>query len=407
MKQTLAEWIEIREHNQKYISEIQRRLKRHHLNVNYYIDGNHLKLFLDSMIQTSNRIHQEIFSAANLGECPELPVNEAVYSELIRHAQTNLQINILKKLSSEFSKSLGVNLISDFDVMFHADNSIKLASAEEYFKTDKAKKLRWDVNSLEILEQSAFVNFFVGGGIDYQFLLNTLEKYWRNEANEIARLRIAEFIDDFRLREKNQHPKTETLRRQKQFTIFKKALEDFDSWPGLISEMNEGETRFDIHPKRNHLIEFHEKAVDTKLIMRCMDDLASSKDDDVFVFVTNDTDFLPLFERVLETRQLIWLPGAKRKSKKLEALVGKTRTFELSDFFLGKSAEFPRVPTTRYWDEEIIEPLCPNFEEIRHYYLYDQGYAALMRRMETDYEEAMRAEEAEFQRLLKEEIEED
>ena len=62
--------------------------------------------------------------------------------------------------------------------MFHADNSIKLAKVEEYFKLT-SKKTRWDKP-----QKFGAVSFceLSGGGIDYQFLLNTLEKYWRNEA---------------------------------------------------------------------------------------------------------------------------------------------------------------------------------------------------------------------------------
>ena len=97
---------------------------------------------------------------------------------------------------------------------------------------------------------------------------------------------------------------------------------------------------------------------------------------------------------------MIWLPGAERKSKRLEAVVGEKRTFDLSSFFLGTSDENPQVPTTNYWDKEIIEPICEDFAEIRHYYLHDKGYEVFMRKQQNDYEKFLRAQYEEFERRL-------
>ena len=186
--------------------------------------------------------------------------------------------------------------------------------------------------------------------------------------------------------------KLKSEKKQQQINIFKAALRGFER-AGVISEVNQGEINLDLRPKEASLIEFKEKAVDTKLVMRCMDDLKTSKDNDVFVFVTNDTDFLPLFERVLESRQLIWLPGAEKKSKKLAEVAGDTRTFNLFDYFLGTSPELPRIATTGYWDTYILEPINSDFRQIREDYMEALGWEMYQKNCEKQFREEQKLQD--------------
>ena len=104
-----------------------------------------------------------------------------------------------------------------------------------------------------------------------------------------------------------------------------------------------------------------------------MDDLYTAKENEVFVFITNDTDFVPLFERVGKTHQLIWLQGGNNRAKGLEAIAGKARTYDLKEFFITLNPEHPKMPKTHYWDENILKPIYPDIDALRDQYLHDLG----------------------------------
>ena len=351
------------------LPEAVKLLKSQHLNINYYIDSNHVKLFVDQLTWQANKSYQEMFKVLKLGQCPKLPTSKDVYDEFIHLSCIRLERNVKHLLAAQFTTSFGRELITEDDLWW-AGLSEKLPDAKAFFKTPRGKKRGWDTTPPEILDISPYMNFFVGGGPDIPFLLNTLKKELRNETDPYSKQRIEEFINDFQSNKGDRRLKTREAQKKAQFDLFKEALHEFnDKHRNRVSEVNEGQTRFNLLRGRPTLIEFQEKAVDTKLIMKCMDDLSAADDSDVFVFVTNDTDFAPLLERVAKTHQVIWLQGGENRAKGLEATVGKARVYELRDFFLTRDPLFPKMPETQYWDENILKPIYPDIDELRWHYL--------------------------------------
>ena len=164
-------------------------------------------------------------------------------------------------------------MIDEFEIWFHISGREKLESADAFYETSYAKERGWDVNKPDLLDISPYIHFFVGDNVDYDHLINTLRKIQREEATTSEKTRLNEFIEDFKQRRKGAPPTTKAAEKAQQYQIFKEALEDFNkSYPNLVSEVRLGKTKFDIKRNRNTLIEFKEKAVDTKLVMQCMDD---------------------------------------------------------------------------------------------------------------------------------------
>ncbi|MDC1407928.1 NYN domain-containing protein [Candidatus Puniceispirillum sp.] len=384
-------------HNWLVLENAIKQLKKHSLNVNYYIDGNHLKLFLDSMIFSANKGHQEVYQFNGLGKCPSLDPNKSVYSELIFKIHSQFLTKIKREMCHEFQTVYGTNLVDEWDLFLSIKPTQRLNNPTELFESERSQKFGWDKNSPEFLEMSPYFNFFVGGGVDFQFLIKTLKKYWRDEADPNARSRIERFVEDFESRDTGARPKTNEFLNQQKFSWFREALDEFDAnWKSLVAEVSEGQTRFNIKPKQHFFIEFQEKAVDTKLVMKCMDDLAKAKNDDVFVFITNDTDFLPLFERVAETHQLIWLTGAKNKSKGLSGAVGRGKIFDLVDFLSGEGLH-KKIPSTKYWDNEVLKQSCPDIQVLRDDYLEQMAYEAFQKQQQEIYEDWERTARLEWE----------
>ena len=201
-------------HNLNLIPEAVKLLKSQQLNVNYYIDGNHVKMFIDELTWKANKSYKEMFRSLGLGQCPNLPTSKDVYSEFIWKSCNGLERNIHKLLAAQFSETFDQDLITEADLQWAGFTSEKLHDGKAFFQTIEAKKRGWDLVSPEIIDISAYINFFVGGGPDIQFLLNTLKKELSYEKDPVQKQRIENFITDFQGNKGSEKLKTREAQKK-------------------------------------------------------------------------------------------------------------------------------------------------------------------------------------------------
>ena len=99
--------------------------------------------------------------------------------------------------------------------------------------------------------------------------------------------------------------------------------------------------RYNIHWSSQNLV-FGEKGVDADLIVQAMEDLLQHEVD-VFVFFTNDSDFIPLFQRIKNRDKSIYICGIALNLSQhlLKAVGGEGSFFDLASSKLAPS--FPEV----------------------------------------------------------------
>ena len=56
----------------KVFNEFRSNLEALNVDVNFYVDGTHLKYTLDRIIQHAQVMHEKVFKAYKLGKCPQL-----------------------------------------------------------------------------------------------------------------------------------------------------------------------------------------------------------------------------------------------------------------------------------------------------------------------------------------------
>ena len=118
----------------------------------------------------------------------------------------------------------------------------------------------------------------------------------------------------------------------------------------MVHEIEYGVTKSQFLFKPEINLKFNEKMVDTKLVIAALDDFHSSQKNTVFVFLTNDSDFQPLFERIKSQYKLYWMCGneIKYQSKELKEIVDPNliysffeRTTFVDSSTIYKDLEFP------------------------------------------------------------------
>ncbi len=90
-----------------------------------------------------------------------------------------------------------------------------------------------------------------------------------------------------------------------------------------------------------------------------MKDLNSSDKNTIFSFITNDTDFLPLFREIKSKNELYWLRGSAKPSNQLKSLVIQENQIELSEFF--EKYHFFSMANS-FWNNQFIKVVVNNFD---------------------------------------------
>ena len=140
----------------------------------------------------------------------------------------------------------------------------------------------------------------------------------------------------------------------------------------FVSEFTLGKTKINIPKVNTFYIRYREKAVDSNIIVSAMKDLNISKENTIFSFITNDTDFLPLFKEIKRHHELYWMRGYAKPSNELLDLVQETNQIELSEFF--EKYHFFRMANS-FWNNQFFEVVDDNFD---FYQMQDNYYHKLL-----------------------------
>ena len=147
-----------------------------------------------------------------------------------------------------------------------------------------------------------------------------------------------------------------------------------------------------INERSKILFTFREKAVDTRLIIKALDDLNDATDSTIFAIFTNDTDFALLFEKIMSKCQLLWIFGGDPKlaSSDLKKIVPEQNRFNILELIFGEEfAEYGyrKFFQPRWWGENQLAPVVSGclekltdlyleFSEHLHYQNIDKEYDA-------------------------------
>ena len=147
----------------------------------------------------------------------------------------------------------------------------------------------------------------------------------------------------------------------REFAELKSAFKEFgeaDKSGTIISNTFEGSTNFRIIPQGKKLVKLSEKQVDVELALDSVNDLNKENKKTIFVFITNDSDYQKVFERVRKQEfQLMWMYGGERNShaRQLKENVKDTHFFNLEQLCLGMS--YGGIPTTDWWLDNQLQPI--------------------------------------------------
>ena len=175
-------------------------------------------------------------------------------------------------------------------------------------------------------------------------MLKDLKFRLRNSSDKYDQSRLHDFIRTFSGEETGSLEAKMHQLKNSQYEIFKSALKNFDKkWPMLVAEMHKRYVKHTINERSKILVTLREKAVDTRLIIKALDDLNDATDNTIFAIFTNDTDFAPLFEKIMSKCQLLWIFGGDPKlaSSDLNNIVPEQNRFNISELIFGeKFAEY-------------------------------------------------------------------
>ncbi len=355
-------------------------LKVDDVETNIFIDGNHLKLAIDDLVFNAQKLHERMFTKYKLGKCPALQTNEHVYSEFIYTIIRKVEGSLFTAYRDYSSKNYQIDIARESDPLIAAivekEKTGKIFSKESdlFEQTVQAKRKGWDKKKPELLNFSNYVNFFVGGELDSQKFLKDLNARLRSSSDRDYQNRLRDYIKAF---SGEMHSSFEAKKQQikeKGYKIFKSALTNFDKrWPELVAQTQKGYVKHQIHERNMHerskvMVTFREKAVDTKLIIKALDDLNEAKDNTIFALFTNDTDFAPLFEKIMSKCQLLWIYGGdpNHGSSDLKKIVPASNRFNIAELIHGKEFNkfgYQHVQDTNWWTENQLAQFSRHGEQ--------------------------------------------
>ena len=394
--------------NREVISKAVRSFKTHEVDINIYVDGNHFRRAIDAEIDNYQECHNRMFEKEGYDKLeafksyPELERNEVVYARLIYIFLRNLERRIFREYSAYFFNKFGKELISEDMIsiagggayfrplrngrepkIFTSENDfIDWARNEKIMQfvgnddTSTSVEISWKKNKTELMVINHFVNFFIGGDLDTGYLIKVLEKEFRQARSKTEQDQLRDFLDRYGEAPAKTIKSAKQKIRDKQYLQFKQAMKKFDKsylHLNVASETNEGFTRFDVKTGNTVFVKVEEKAVDTKLVLKSFEDSLSSGSDSIFVFITNDNDFFPLFERIQSTRQLLWFHGGpkERRANALAKIVPETHTESIAGLMNPGNA-WAQVPHIDTWEEQFNEWMKAHVTVDYPHYQYGQ-----------------------------------
>lgn len=347
--------------NQKIIDKAINTLQKHELDLNLYVDAHHLYIFLNKIIGFTQQIREKIFSHQKFGSCPKLLINEKVYSYLIFEVLSKLERKCLKDFKNNLNSKDSNQHFIDYSDISHLRFSRKNLTVKDVLNESRRNifgNVQYKKNPTDIVFINSYINFFMGGDADKTKIINALKKELRFAKNLASKTKLLEHIKYYS-KTNDDEKETEEIKKIKQYREYKSAIINFnDTWKDLVSELNEGITRFDIHPNHNYMIRFQEKGVDAKLIIAAMDDLARSNNNTLFSILTNDNDFFPIFEKIIKSHELYWLCGENEKkfANTLKNIVPEHRQFPLEKIYI-KENGYIHLPYVPIWEEQLDEAI--------------------------------------------------
>ena len=151
-----------------------------------------------------------------------------------------------------------------------------------------------------------------------------------------------------------------------------------------------------INERSKILVTFREKAVDTRLIIKALDDLNDATDNTIFAIFTNDTDFAPLFEKIMSKCQLLWIFGGDPKlaSSDLKKIVPEQNRFNISELIFREDFHeygYSKFFQPRWWSENQLAPVISGgLNKLNDFYFeYDRhlSYQNMDKRYDTYQED--------------------
>ncbi len=374
-------------------------LEKREVDTNIFIDGNHIKIAIDALVSQSQHLHNEMFKHFDLGDCPTLKVNEEVYSEFIHHIIFSAERKLFCAYRDYSKKYHKVDVLHGSEAYLCAMQEIRktgklFAEQDDLFqKSEYGKKEGWDKKRPQVLGFNNYVNFFVGGKYNLEKLLKDLKSRLRISSDKYEQSRLHEFIKAFSGEETGSLEAKMRQLEDSRYEIFKSALKNFDKkWPKLVAETHKGYVKHTINERSKILVTFREKAVDTRLIIKALDDLNDAIDNTIFAIFTNDTDFAPLFEKIMSKCQLLWIFGGDPKlaSSDLKKIVPEQNRFNISELIFGEDFleyGYSKFFQPRWWSDNQLAPVVSGglekltdlyleFSEHLHYQNMDKEYDA-------------------------------
>lgn len=256
------------------IKNIKSNLTPVNLNINIYVDGNHLRRGIgihsnEGLLKYYNRYlnlimdsNPEYFNKYNLKKHIEIKPSTEFYENSI----SNIFFNIQDKLKKDFKKNYKELLFeeNDYEIRRYAEAIINQKSTKKFEKYKSYLKINYNIT------------FYVGKEISNQGL---------------------------------------------SYSAYRKALKNFSESKRINASISEAITRKKIEKKYGHLksiqlinkydykssIKWEEKGVDTKLTIDAVDSCYKNSINEISCIITNDTDFEPLFKRLDKSKIFYWV----------------------------------------------------------------------------------------------------
>lgn len=302
----------------KSIQEYLNKLPVFELDIYTYIDSNHLFMFINEVINADQYIlNSYLDTTLDKGKKKRvlsLKKNEYVYDEFIKRIFKDIEV----KIREDFIKKSNFSLINPFDIFINLfgkeiDTDLTSKKVLNILKENPGSNYSFNTPPEYQLQINHYVKIY-RAKLDNELLVRKLKKtlnYHLNDPNKAERIRAfinfyeGDIEQSFNNNSMDQFRKQQDIDR-KNYNI---ALDSFDKkYSNTISQVTLGKTNVKINPRNTILLSFNEKRVDSALIVDAMKDLNLSKNENIFSFITNDTDFAPLFSEIKSLRELYWTP---------------------------------------------------------------------------------------------------
>lgn len=371
-------------------------LKNFEIDLNIYVDSFHFFLFLEQSIDIAQKENEGFFENFNLGACPTLIRDEKVYNLLIgdifrkfiRKLETKFVYNKINDSNPEviitdmtfIEAKLYKNILSETEIKTKLSETFS-----QYYDKTFPKTIPNPVPSKHLIINT-YINFFAGDEVDKNYVIAALNHRLKNTYDPDKIRRINNYINYYKTND-IERLTDKQIQQQHRFNLFKNSISKFnENYKNFVSQVTFGKTKFDIPKTNTFFIRYKEKAVDSNLIVNAMKDLNSCANNTIFSFITNDTDFFPLFKEIKNTNELYWMRGYASPSNELKHLVQEDKQIALSEFF--EKYHFYRM-SNHYWIKQFRDVIDKKLD---------------LDEMAWVYNEKLRDEELEIEREKEEEI---